>query len=85
MAEYKEISIDEYNEYIQLRRKNRIMADSFHDIHSHALLIKLLSDAYFSIEDDIKAFSKDDVFYLIYSAADVLFSSADSYHCLING
>lgn len=84
MKEYKRISIDEYNEYMNLRRKNRIMADSFYSIHNYALLIKILSEAYFSIEDENPVFSKDEVFNLIFSSADLLFSSADSYMNLVN-
>ena len=78
------ITEEEYNHYNRLRRKDRLLSDRYQNIRTNAVLLKILTDAYFDISSEHTSLYGDDVSILIYSYAQQLYELSNDYQLLLD-
>lgn len=79
MPKYIKITQEEYNLYKRLRKKNRILSDSYQDIQMKVLLLKILTDAHFDLGSESSSLLKSDISFLIYQSAQELYDFSNTY------
>lgn len=84
MPKYIKIIQEEYNLYKRLRKKNRILSDSYQDIQMKVLLLKILTDTHFDLGSESSSLLKSDISFLIYQSAQELYDFSNTYQQLID-